>query len=182
GTRQLLVRDVLDVHLERDLPRIPWRSLRDDPTEARTGWNFIRDGRNDWPVDGEHWLWDRLARPQSSYGLITAGGGGDLDRRTIDVWMGRMVEFREKLLVLIHMTGGQPARGPELLSIRHSNTVQGEYRNVFVEDGAVVTVTRYHKGYTLKGDVKIIHRYLCNEACGGNSFNHCATWPKGTMF
>ncbi|MCJ1387145.1 hypothetical protein MMC17_010274, partial [Xylographa soralifera] len=98
-----------------------------------------------------------------SYGLIKAGGGTDLDRNHIDIWMGRIVEFREKLLVLIHITGGQPARGPELLSIRHSNTVRGEYRNVFVEDGAVVTVTRYYKGYTLKEDVKIIYRYLPRE-------------------
>ncbi|KAF7444189.1 telomere-linked helicase 1 [Pyrenophora tritici-repentis] len=61
------------------------------------------------------------------------------------------------------MTGGQPARGPELLSVRHSNTVQGGHRNIFIEDGMVVFVTRYHKGYKVSGDVKIIHRYLPRE-------------------
>ncbi|KAG9382313.1 hypothetical protein A1F94_006234 [Pyrenophora tritici-repentis] len=77
--------------------------------------------------------------------------------------MDRVVEFREKLAVLMHITGGQPARGPELLSVRHSNTVQGGHRNIFIEDGMVVFVTRYHKGYKVSGDVKIIHRYLPRE-------------------
>jgi len=43
----------------------------------------------------------------------------------------RVVAFREKLLVLVHLTGGQPARGTEILSVRHRNTVKGEHRNVF---------------------------------------------------
>jgi superfamily II DNA helicase RecQ len=64
------------------------------------------------------------------------------------------------MLVLMHITGGQPARKTELLTIRHSNTVKGVHRNVFIENGLVVLVTRYHKGYTMNGDVKIIHRYL----------------------
>ncbi|GME31522.1 hypothetical protein B0A49_14047, partial [Neofusicoccum parvum] len=30
-------------------------------------------------------------------------------------------------------------------------------------DGLVVFVTRYHKGYAMSGDVKVIHRYLPRE-------------------
>jgi hypothetical protein len=78
-------------------------------------------------------------------------------------WLRQVAAFRGKLLVLMHMTGGQPARGPEILSVRHRNTVQGGHRNLFIEDGMVVFVTRYHKGYEVKGDVKIIHRYLPRE-------------------
>jgi hypothetical protein len=32
--------------------------------------------------------------------------------------------------------------------------------NVFIEDGMVVFVTRYHKEYNLSRDLKIIHWYL----------------------
>ncbi|KAK4981040.1 hypothetical protein LTR28_008235 [Elasticomyces elasticus] len=46
----------------------------------------------------------------------------------------------------MHITGGQPARAPEILSVRYSNTVRGGHRNVFIEDGVVVFVTRYYKG------------------------------------
>ena len=42
--------------------------------------------------------------------------------------MAQVMEFREKLLVLMHMGGGQPGRGPEILSCRHSNTARGEQR------------------------------------------------------
>jgi hypothetical protein len=71
-----------------------------------------------------------------------------------------VTRFRENLLILIYITGGQPAREPEILSIRYNNTVRGEYRNIFIEDGIVVFITRYHKGYSMSRDVKIIHRYL----------------------
>ncbi|KAG9378483.1 RecQ Superfamily II DNA helicase [Pyrenophora tritici-repentis] len=99
------------------------------------------------PVNGERWLFERV------------GESASIRKR----YMDRVVEFREKLAVLMHITGGQPARGPELLSVRHSNTVQGGHRNIFIEDGMVVFVTRYHKGYKVSGDVKIIHRYLPRE-------------------
>jgi hypothetical protein len=64
----------------------------------------------------------------------------------IGKYMKAVVRFRKKLLVLVHITGGQPARDPELLSIRHTNTAGGRHRNVFVEDGYVGMATRYHKG------------------------------------
>ena len=61
------------------------------------------------------------------------------------------------MIVLVHITGGQPVRGLEIISIRHSNTVKGGYRNIFIKDGMVVFATWYHKGYNVSGDVKIIH-------------------------
>lgn len=33
-------------------------------------------------------------------------------------------------------------------------------RNVFIEDGMVVTASTYHKGFYASNDVKVIHRYL----------------------
>jgi hypothetical protein len=44
-----------------------------------------------------------------------------------------------------------------------TNTVQGGYCNVLIENGMVVFVTRYHKAYSVSGNVKIIHRYLPRE-------------------
>ncbi|KAG9380640.1 RecQ Superfamily II DNA helicase [Pyrenophora tritici-repentis] len=101
-----------------------------NPTDERPGWNFLKDHRTNMPVNGERWLFERV------------GESASIRKR----YMDRVVEFREKLAVLMHITGGQPARGPELLS-----------------DGMVVFVTRYHKGYKVSGDVKIIHRYLPRE-------------------
>lgn len=86
-----------------------------------------------------------------------------INTQEVERYIDRVVAFQEKLIVLTHMAGGQPARGPEIMSIRHSNTVKGGHRNIFIEDGIVVFVTRYHKGYSVSGDVKIIHQYLPRE-------------------
>ncbi|KAG9385482.1 RecQ Superfamily II DNA helicase [Pyrenophora tritici-repentis] len=125
---------------------------------------ILKDHRTSMPVDGERWLFERVGKSASIRSrFMKPGTQSGVDRQAVERYMDRVVEFREKLAVLMHMTGGQPARGPELLSVRHSNTVQGGHRNIFIEDGMVVFVTRYHKGYKVSGDVKIIHRYLPRE-------------------
>jgi superfamily II DNA helicase RecQ len=116
------------------------------------------------PVNGEQWLFDRVGQDASVRDqFMKPGSQLGVDRQAVERYIDRVVEFREKLAVLMHISGRQPARGPELLSVRHSNTVQGGHRNVFIKDGIVVFVTRYHKGYNVSGDVKIIHRYLPRE-------------------
>jgi hypothetical protein len=57
----------------------------------------------------------------------------------------------------MHISSRQPARGPKILSVRHSNTVQGSYCNVFIKDAIVVFVTQYYKGYNVSSNVKIIY-------------------------
>ena len=81
-------------------------------------------------------------------------------RARITRYMKAIKRFKEKLAVLIQISAGQPARAPELLSIRHHNTRNGGRRNIFIEDRKVVLVAAYYKGYNLGGNTKIIHRYL----------------------
>jgi hypothetical protein len=70
--------------------------------------------------------------------------------------------FLERLLLIAHIVSGQPARGSELVSLQHCNTttIDSLRRNVFLENGLISFVTFYHKGYSVKGNVNIIHRYL----------------------
>jgi hypothetical protein len=56
-----------------------------------------------------------------------------------------MKEARRRLAVLVHMTGGGPLRGTELVSIKYKNSANGDSCGIFIEDGAVVFVTKYHK-------------------------------------
>lgn len=51
---------------------------------------------------------------------------------------------------------GAPERAP------HQQRRRG-IRHVFIEDGLVVLATRYHKGLTLSGDIRLVHRYLPRE-------------------
>ncbi|KAG9193953.1 hypothetical protein G6011_03988 [Alternaria panax] len=165
-SRRLLMDELLfgNSRAAKPIPSVPWDSLRDNPTDERPGWNFLKDHRTRMPVDGESWLFQRVGQDAAIRDrFMKRGTRSGINTQEVERYMDRVVAFREKLIVLTHMAGGQPARGPEIMSIRHSNTVKGGHRNIFIEDGMVVFVTRYHKGYSVSGDVKIIHRYLPRE-------------------
>jgi hypothetical protein len=81
----------------------------------------------------------------------------------VERYKARVQDFLESLLLLIHLTGGQPGRGTELTSLRHMNTISGYHRNIFADNGVVNTVTTYHKGYSITNSMKIIHRFLPKE-------------------
>ncbi|KAK9363679.1 hypothetical protein V1504DRAFT_472730 [Lipomyces starkeyi] len=67
------------------------------------------------------------------------------------------------LPLLMHCTGGQPARGAEVIGIRYQNTRNGGVRNIFIEDGLVCFVTSYHKAYEASEKLKVIQRFLPRE-------------------
>ena len=69
----------------------------------------------------------------------------------------------ELLWVLMHLYSGQPVRVPELLGIRWKNTAYSGVRNIFIEEGLVVFMATYYKGYRSSGNIKIVYRYLSRE-------------------
>lgn len=81
----------------------------------------------------------------------------------MQAYFTKVDQFLERLLLLIHLTSGQPARGTEVMTLQHSNTMQGHHRGIYIEEGLIGTVTSYHKGYNITGSTKIIHRYLPKE-------------------
>lgn len=160
-TQRALVDDVLFAATPSELPVIPWEHLFDAPSNSQPGWCFLDDRRTPWPVVGTKWLYRRVqGADRLRQRFVRADGDGQLHQGRIRDWFRQLDGFRGKLLALLHLTSGQPARETELLSLRHRNTVQGGHRNLFIENGMVVFVCRYHKGYEFKGDVKIIHHYL----------------------
>ena len=90
------------------------------------------------------------------------GLNGEWRQKAVRKYEEAVSRFQEKLAVLVHVAAGQPARAIELLSLRHQNC-QNVQRNVFIEDGMVVFVAQYHKGFYASNDVKIIHRYVPRE-------------------
>lgn len=144
------------------------RNLKDDPIQNSKGWSFIEDSRNQNVLpERKRWMLDRVL---SAHRLRTQF----VEVRKKDskvVWklsaakqyVAKIQSFLERLLLLVHLTVGQPARGTDILSLRHCNTVNGNHRSIFIENGLVSTVTSYHKGYNIFGSTKIIHRYLPKE-------------------
>jgi superfamily II DNA or RNA helicase len=145
----------------KDLPAVPWQSMCDNPVNRTPGWSFLKDKRTRWPVDGRTWM---LNRVEGDLGLRKKFyTKGEMDRTKVRRYARTCDDLLAMLLVLLHLTGGQPARGTELRSIRHSNTVAGEERNIFIDEGMLAYVTRYHKGWAMRGTSKVIHRYAPRE-------------------
>ncbi|KAJ9653968.1 hypothetical protein H2201_009070 [Coniosporium apollinis] len=164
---------------QHQLPAIDWDRLRDNPADLRDGHFFVHDERNKFDVDGEDWLFERIMsddekraqfyrtspRQGEEEGLIIKKDGVEAYRRKVG-------QYKEKEAVIVHLTAGQPARIPELFSLRFCNTVNGGQRNMSIEGGMVKFVASYHKGYNNSGNMKNIHRYLPREV--GETFAYFA--------
>jgi hypothetical protein len=153
----------------RELPTIDWRNIQDNASETQPGYSFISDKRNQFR-DNDEWLTTKIldtpeirrrffpmSIPASEYTITK------IMRASAEWYQRRVGKFTEKLAVLIHLTGGQPSRIPELLSIRYCNTASGGQRNLFVHNGKVRLVPRYHKGYKHSEQIKEISRFLPRE-------------------
>ena len=57
------------------------------------------------------------------------------------------------------MMGGQPARGPELGSIKVSNSMYS-VQNIYIINGQVCFLTMYDKAWKRRGNTEYIVRYL----------------------
>lgn len=147
-------------------PGLSVRNLKDDTTNREPGWNFLHLPINkDHLGDGSRWLLLRVlnsATLRETFYRTETNCAETLkwSMETANAYLDRVDAFLERLLLLVHVTCGQPARGTGLLALCHSNGRLGSHRNIFIEQGLVGTVTAYHKSYSTTGSTKIIHRYL----------------------
>lgn len=174
-TTRILMTDLLLLELDEhgnvqgeQLPAIDWANSVDNPTESKTGWSFLDDIRNKFEtkVTGRDWLAKRVIEsPELSREFVQGTGpNGILWRRSrIEKYYRKVDLFQEQLLILVHLTGGQAARAPEIISIRHRNTANGGIRNIFLDGGLVLFVTAYHKGYEYSEKTKLIQRFMPRE-------------------
>ena len=161
------------------LPILPWDKLSDNPANTDLGFSFMSDERNQTAFSVGNprlWLTHRLRTCPSLQQRFMHSLGQDLPsvvqpNQPVEVFKRAAVEdllqdirvFKEQLLVLIHITAGLPPRGTELLTLQYQNSIQGGQRSIFIEDGLVACVTRYHKGMGASQASKVIHRYLPPE-------------------
>ncbi|KAK5689157.1 hypothetical protein LTS12_028917, partial [Elasticomyces elasticus] len=143
-SRRALLEGMLFVSNTDELPTIPWGTLFDDPSTRGLGWIWMQDQRSQLPTDGREWLYDRIqAREDLQDRFVSSTSEGGYHRERFRDWMRQVARFPGLLMVLMHIAGGRPAPGTEMLSNR--NAAVGSHRNVFIEDGQVVFVTKYHK-------------------------------------
>jgi len=179
----LLLGDEVEEGIRAMVPVIPWDGLRDNEAEDAVGYYFMEDPRNaaQWPVDASEWLMRRIfdetrlraefveedmvrvAVVGESSTVEAAEAGVRWKESRVEKWMQAVGRLKELLLFLMHVTGGGPGRGEEILTVQYRNTAENPGRNVLLEDGLVVFATQYHKGYSISGMPKLVYRYLPRE-------------------
>jgi len=186
SARQHVLRELMLLQIDSEgavventtpLPTIDWARLVDNAAEQQVGWSFMEDPRNHHATsvaDPKRWLEQRVVNDdgdlrrsfvdvQATRAALAAGGAVVWSQGRVKAYGKAMKEARSQLAALVHMTGGAPPRGSELVTVKHSNTANGDSRGVFIEDGLVVFVTKYHKNVGQTGKGKVIHRYLPRE-------------------
>jgi hypothetical protein len=95
---------------------IPWSSMRfydvpvnrSVPTEANRGLTSYSWGQGVG-------ICSQFMKP---------GSQSEIDRQAVEWYMDWVVEFHRKLAVLMHISGEQPARGPEILSCTRARDIK----------------------------------------------------------
>jgi Lhr-like helicase len=132
-------------------------ALEDDMSFRKRGSYFVTNRQNrlmsSWEDKTVSWM---LA---SRRGSKMRQEDGSWHTRRVKEYLREVDKFRELLLFCMHITGGQPARGPEILSLRYKNGFSQD-RNIFVLDGLVMSVTRYHKTQSQWDVPKAVPRFM----------------------
>lgn len=137
------------------------------PADASPGYNFLQHPANDWLTT--HWMFRRLVHAPHvrRHFLLRSPEIQDdkvylpWNKRAVFAWARQLRTIKEQLLLAVHLTGGGPARGMEIVTVRHHNDPEtGQHRGILLDAGKVAFVTSYHKGFVLSQRAKIIHRYL----------------------
>ena len=119
ATRILLRKELLFEIDSIAIPSIPWSRIYDNPLDSTPFRNFLGDNRTDLGLpNSEKWLYNRIAtNPILASRFTIPGPVFSWNHQKLLDWIQKIRVFLEKLLVLFHITGGQPARFPELGSI-----------------------------------------------------------------
>ncbi|KAK0247289.1 hypothetical protein LTR01_008816 [Friedmanniomyces endolithicus] len=117
------------------VPPLSTSQLSDNPTVTSPGWNFLQDPRNKKALQGggthllERVLGDVWLR--EIFCTFEADGTLTWNVARLNSYKRTAHEFLEILLLLVHISGGQPARGTEIVNLAYVNT--GCRRKVFIE-------------------------------------------------
>ncbi|KAH8723306.1 hypothetical protein GQ44DRAFT_597986, partial [Phaeosphaeriaceae sp. PMI808] len=135
---------------------IDLQKVVDDVTFTKRGMSFVDRPENHL----SNGLALMLARVESTEGgsrLLLRDGKWNI--KAVRRYLLEIDYFLEMGLAGVHIGSGQPARGPEITTIRHRNGVLQD-RNLVVASGHVMTIVRYYKSQSQWDNPKVIPRFL----------------------
>ena len=132
----------------------------------RQNFSFITHAQNQDQVGGDYrFLLDRARGKEGQWRLLEKNPATKqvewVDSQ-VQAYLTKERQFLRKLMVCMHITGGQPARGPELGSIKVSNSIYSA-RNIYVINGRICFLTMYDKARKRRGNTEYIVRCLPDE-------------------
>jgi hypothetical protein len=134
-------------------------SIVDDMNESQAGYSFMSERKNKLG-GGRARVMARLRASSAWKDMAKVETEGiRFKPEAVAKYKRKVEQLMEQLLILVHVTGGQPARGTEITILRYLNAQQN-MRNVYIQDGRVVLVTRYHKAQVSTGQLRVIPRFL----------------------
>ena len=154
-----------------DIPNYQASDLVDNWDAAFPGQSFLTDTRNSsYLAAGQSWLLNQLRlKPEVLKLLCRSRGTGatptspwKLSTTAVTAYEDAVQHFLEHLMVLLHITSGQPARRPEFLGLRWCNK-QADKRNIFVHDGYLLFLLSYHKSLNMTNSSRFPVRFLLHQ-------------------
>lgn len=151
-------RDLIQAGRKEDRFVLDLDSIVDNITVKKRGQYFSVDPNQDLEARGLDQMLKRIL--DSKHGKkIRSSRDSQQQSRLVADYLRRVDKFRELFLFYVYVLSGQPVRGTEITSLRFRNGV-ANYRNVFVLDGRVITVTSYYKLQVMLDMPKIVPRFL----------------------
>jgi len=82
----------------------------------------LQNRRSRWSLDGDTWLWQLSQQTTVLRSIFWPERAREAaSPKSALIYLRTMIAFRTQLLLLMHLTRGQPARVIELLFVRHRN-------------------------------------------------------------
>jgi hypothetical protein len=129
-------------------------NIIDKLSNTTSGYSFVSE-----PENG---LVDAYLKLSSRACLASIDGlmvGDRWNHDTVFRYLAQQDELSKQLMLLIFLTGGQAARGTELLSIEHRNGPSTS-RGVYVYAGAVAIISRHHKSRHITNNEFQVARFV----------------------
>jgi hypothetical protein len=153
---QMLWEELFWVTREEDRFAVKLKRLVDDVTFEQRGVSFFQQRDNGLKNKLE---WMLTQAEQTEAGRRLQSSDGKWNVKQVKRYLRCVDRFLTLLMVCVHMTSGQPGRESEITTIRYQNGLLQD-RNIFVMDGQVMTVVRYHKSQSQWDKPKVVPRFL----------------------
>lgn len=147
-------------------PMPPWTEMVDNQSDVMPGRSYFTS--SDVARARRHWLEDRIYRSQDLMErfFVKPARKNEPPKVRTEAFAGYVAQaeaFLERLVPLMHITGGQPSRITELYSIRHANSREGGLRNILVGPDGMYYSPRLTKDFARKGKYRTSYHLLPDE-------------------